>query len=981
MTDSESRNQPAQIASPLSVASQKSWFQLPRSLSTFETWGFGTTGLLLWFGVAPAMHIELGEKAIWVWIPSAFVAVFLNLQIRNLGKHWQDMSGGTPNYTVRLLKEYPFIAKYGAIGYWLGWVSVPAINAIILADLIKSILLDFHIYIPDGFLKVAFVFLPYVVAFSGTRSMAIFQAFFIVPAVSLFLAFCIGGLNWLAFDPTSPGFLSTGGVSAPSFVLWAKWYFVATYAIYGCETASSFVAESRRPDLTLKCLQYMAILIPVVYVGGSWVLARLSTNPLAGENTYLHLLDAAKPFWGATASPLITFLVAAGCLLSSVTAASNSPRVLYQLAQERHLSPLFTLFTPRSVIGHGLVATLIMSLLCLFWGDVSRIVMITGTGYLSSITILHLAIWLKRDRPETLYPHWAVLFLAIESVVLVVGGIAWSWQDLLIGLLLPIFVLGADALMRRLPFAFFHVQWWAKIYRHKTSLRSFDFMIVQTITIIILVCGSTGIGWLAFSLLDQHAEHSDTNRNALFLVLLLVVAFLGIAIACWTSLPQVMTMEEARQRAEHLFVAALDAMLIVNNRGEICQANPAAASLFEIDAMQLIGKPLGLFLEGIDYDPALWDNLSERELKHKYRFNTEAKIPSVVEVAVSEYFNQSDRTQEYIAILRDITDRKYAEKWLQRSLNEQEQLTQQANAQAQELEIVLQDLKNTQAQLIQTEKMSSLGQLVAGVAHEINNPVNFIYGNLSHSFVYSQDLLELVKRYQAWEKQQAIAPDPDIQSFIADIDLDFLQEDFPKVLHSMKMGAERIRQIVLTLRNFSRLDEADMKPIDIHEGIDSTLLLLQNRIKGNPHQKEVHILKNYGDIPVVDCFAGQLNQVFMNLIGNAIDALQEREKLGFFTTGNEQPQIIISTEIINNNLLQISFKDNGCGMPESVREKIFNPFFTTKPVGEGTGLGLSISYQIIVDKHGGTIQCLSEMQKGTEFLIQIPLSQPESQRA
>ena len=288
-----------------------------------------------------------------------------------------------------------------------------------------------------------------------------------------------------------------------------------------------------------------------------------------------------------------------------------------------------------------------------------------------------------------------------------------------------------------------------------------------------------------------------------------------------------------------------------------------------------------------------------------------------------------------------------------------------------ELQQTLRELQNTQAQLIQTEKMSSLGQLVAGVAHEINNPVNFIYGNITHARQYTEEILELVQLY----KQEFPHPGARIQDKAENIDLDFVFQDFPKALNSMEMGAERIRQIVLTLRNFSRLDESEMKAVDIHDGLESTLLILQNRLKSRPERPEIQIIKQYAQLPLVECYPGQLNQVFMNIMVNAIDALEdlfvnrERQKQ------LDQGQIKIRTEIIHRDRVVIAIADNGPGITEKVKRKLFDPFFTTKAVGKGTGLGLSISYQIIVEKHAGLLHCESEVGKGTTFLIEIPLQQ------
>jgi signal transduction histidine kinase len=267
------------------------------------------------------------------------------------------------------------------------------------------------------------------------------------------------------------------------------------------------------------------------------------------------------------------------------------------------------------------------------------------------------------------------------------------------------------------------------------------------------------------------------------------------------------------------------------------------------------------------------------------------------------------------------------------------------------------EINQAQAQLIQSEKMSGLGLMVAGIAHEINNPVNFIYANVDHVNNYTKSLLELVHLYQQHYPQLVL----EIQTKIEEIELDFLSEDFLKIIYSMQMGTERIQQIICSLRNFSRLDEAEMKQVNIHEGIDSTLLILNYRLK-----QKIEVIKEYGNLPLIECYPAQLNQVFMNILSNGIDALLENVKAS-------KPQIRIQTNRVGFDKVEIRIFDNGAGIPSKIKNKIFDPFFTTKPVGKGTGMGLAICYKIL-EKHRGKIEVISEVGQGTEFVVILPIS-------
>ncbi|MDY7020696.1 MAG: ATP-binding protein [Cyanobacteriota bacterium] len=340
------------------------------------------------------------------------------------------------------------------------------------------------------------------------------------------------------------------------------------------------------------------------------------------------------------------------------------------------------------------------------------------------------------------------------------------------------------------------------------------------------------------------------------------------------------------------------------------------------------------------------DNLSEKNSKLK----TQAEKQKRLNARLSQ----------------EVTERQEAEAALQKSeaeLREKNQI----------LEQMLPQLQATQDQVIQSEKISSLGQLVGGIAYEIDNPISYINGNLSYLQKYSQNLLNFIQLYQKYYPN----PDQAIQAQAEEIDLPFIKEDLLRILASMQLGTERIHDIVRSLRNFSQMDEAEFKPMSIHEALNNTLLILQHRLKDKPQQPDIQVIKNYGNLPLVDCYAGLLNQVFMNILTNAIDALEE---VKIQSSDDRQvqknpPQIKIKTSVTQSEFVKIAIADNGVGIPQDIQQQIFDPFFTTKPIGKGTGMGMAISYQIITEKYHGKLECFSKRGKGTIFVIKIPVRQ------
>jgi PAS domain S-box-containing protein len=443
-------------------------------------------------------------------------------------------------------------------------------------------------------------------------------------------------------------------------------------------------------------------------------------------------------------------------------------------------------------------------------------------------------------------------------------------------------------------------------------------------------------------------------------------------------------LSQSERRYRELVDSLREIVFKCDRLGNLNFLNRAWTNTLGYAIADVIGSALVNFID-LD-DRHLWEKTLEKlqtgvEVCQELRFYHQTGVIVWLELSA-----QPQSETEFSGSMINISDvynelrlRKHAEALLKQTNEELEARVEQRNIELiqanQDLKVTLEKLKYTQAQLVQTEKMSSLRQLVAGIAHEINNPVSFIYGNLKSADEYTQNLFSLLDIYQRHYPQSAEA----IEEFTNFIELDFLRSDFPKLFKSMLMGAERIRDIVLSLRTFSRLDEAEMKTVDINEGIDSTIMLIQSRLNPTKERLQIEVIKEYESLPLVECYPGELNQVFLNILVNALDALEDSALKGRWTTKKfnmmDNPRIYIRTQLLEPDQVTISIADNGLGIPSDTLKHIFNPFFTTKPVGQGTGMGLAISYQIITQKHRGCLECISQPGVGAEFIIRIPLIQ------
>lgn len=522
--------------------------RLPRSLSLPETWGFGLAGLMLWILAAGDMFAEIGgAQSVLVWLPVMLVGIMGNLQVKHLGTLWPEMAGGTPNYTSRLWRDHPLIARYAVMSYFQGWASVPALSAILLADFIKYHMDALGVSVPLLPLYILLTNISFIVAFSGIRALSILQLFFIVPSVGLIIMFALWGMGWLILDPSSPG-IWHGDWQGFSIPLWAKWYFIATYTAYSIETISSFIADSRRPAASLKFLGYVTWLMPIILVGGAWVMMRtMSGQPVNETFPLLNTISSATIFWGEAAPFLMAFLIAAGSLLGCSTGAGNSPRVLYQAALDGHASEVFGASSRYGALFPAMIMTILTATIFLIWQSYFAVFVVTTTGWFASFILMRLGMWLQRGKPEALWPLLSLVIALAEIGIFMLGGMTWGWSVFVSGLLLPVALIGADTLIARVHGGPFTFAWWKTrltVTEQGTVRR--NAIANQVFALIVLAVLITLGAWYIGFITPEQLNFS--SGRAMLAVTILLAGFAAVAFSAWTVLLGTKRIEMANEQ-------------------------------------------------------------------------------------------------------------------------------------------------------------------------------------------------------------------------------------------------------------------------------------------------------------------------------------------------------------------------------------------------------------------------------------------------
>lgn len=885
---------------------------LPRTMSVAETWAFGFNGLLLWLFIVADAYLELGSKAMLVWIPLTIFGVVINLQVKRLSLLWPDVAGGTSNYAFRLLRDSPLLRRYVVFAYFQGWCSTVTLSAILLADVIVVYASRFEFAVPSLPLMLFFVVIAYAVALSSSRSLSMLVFAFMVPAVTFLVGYVLWGAGWVALSPASPAMVAatTGSATFPG---WAKYYLLGAYAVYAVETSAGFMADSRRPAATARCLSTVIWLMPIVFIAGSWVFDRTVAGMNGGVSpTALLVLTSATTFAGESAEFLVGFMLASGCLLGCAACAGQTPRILFQLARDGDAAPLYGVCSPHGGIVPAVFMSMATAVSFLLWQDFALLLAVSGIGWFLAFTLLHWGLWVARGTTASPQPVLALAMFGVELLVL--GGAAIAFGPLVtaFGLLWPLVVQAVTALVARAPLACLQPSWWEARYQRPASFLLGD-AAIRVVLVIPLVCG---VGALAWFLGGQTGGLVAPTARGLFAVFLVVVGFVGLAYTTWASvrasLIELLKTEVAdRQRAEReashtaqqltlILEAAADGLYGVDVDGRISFVNPAAAQLLGYTTAELVGQSAHDRFHGAGSGAP--GDASGCRLCAAARDGT-ALAPAdiyfsrrdsrsiAIDCASSPLYGSDRRIVGAVVAFRDITMRQKAEAELRATL------------------------------AMQTD-------FVSFVSHQLRTPISGV-----------KWLLELALQETGMAAKA--------RSFVEDA----------------QRSAMRLASLVNDMLNLARMERGtftmDLAPVDLPELTQDVLAELQPLCLSRRHRLQVD---PQASPLLISADRQLLRQVIVNLLSNAMK----------YTPDGGDIRISMSSR---GGLVRWSIQDSGIGIPAAARSRLFEKFFRADNVllieTEGTGLGLCVA-KLIVEKLDGRIWCESEEGHGATFTFEVP---------